>query len=73
MSEHTETLDLLDWKRRIFALYQEIRSSDDPSSAWDQWRKTRDEMFHSHPQSPIPAQDRAAFDGVALYQYDPRY
>ena len=30
-------------------------------------------MFRSHPQSPIPASHRAAFDGVTLYDYDPTF
>jgi len=29
-----ETLDLLDWKRRIFALYAEVRAAADPRAAW---------------------------------------
>jgi uncharacterized protein len=61
-----ETLELLDWKRRVFALYAEIRSSSDPEAAWRLWRSTRDELFRTHPQSPQPG-----YTGLEYYDYDP--
>ena len=61
-----DTLALLDWKRRISALYAEIRAADDPEAAWDLWRHTRAELFRTHPQSPRPG-----FDGPGYYDYDP--
>jgi uncharacterized protein (DUF1684 family) len=66
-----ETLDLLDWKRRIFELYAEIRCAADPAQAWLRWRAVRDELFRSHPQSPLPVQRRAQFDAVDYFPYDP--
>ena len=50
-----DELTLLDWKRRIFELYAEMRADRDPEHAWQRWRETRDELFRAHPQSPIPA------------------
>ena len=44
---------LWDWRRRIAELYAEIRAFDDPEFAWRLWRDTRDELFRSHPQSPL--------------------
>ena len=61
-------LDLLDWKRRVFELYAEVRAVSDPAAAWVRWRETRDELFGSHPQSPLP--DRAAFRGLDYFAYD---
>src|SRR5690349_17134816 len=61
-----ETLELLDWKRRVFALYAEIRASDDPEAAWRLWRSTRDELFRTHPQSPQPG-----YTDLEYYDYDP--
>jgi len=61
-----ETLELLDWKRRVFALYAEIRASSDPEAAWRSWRSTRDELFRTHPQSPQPG-----YSGLEYYDYDP--
>lgn len=66
-----DLLDLLDWKRRIFALYAEVRAAADPEPAWRRWREGRDELFRTHPQSPLPEPARPAFPGVVYYAYDP--
>jgi hypothetical protein len=64
-------LELLDWKRRIFELYAEIRASDDAEGAWHRWRETRDALFRTHAQSPLPRPQRVGFAGVPVYDYDP--
>jgi uncharacterized protein (DUF1684 family) len=66
-------LDLLDWKRRIFACYAEVRDSGEPAEAWAMWRRTRDELFASHPQSPIPEHSRDDFTGLDYFDYDPAF
>jgi uncharacterized protein (DUF1684 family) len=65
-----DELDLLDWKRRVFALYADARTSDDAESAWRRWRNGRDALFGSHPQSPIGPEGRAAFAGLPYFDYD---
>jgi len=65
-----ETLELLDWKRRVFSLYAAVRSLE-PETGWTLWRETRDELFRSHPQSPLPAERRSSFDGLEYWPYDP--
>ncbi len=65
-----DTLTLLDWKRRVFALYDAVRASD-PETGWELWRTTRDELFRSHPQSPLPPDRRDAFGGLQYWPYDP--
>lgn len=60
-----ERLDLLDWKRRIFALYADVRAAEDPAAAWEHWREVRSELYRTHPQSP-----RVGGDPV-YYDYDP--
>jgi uncharacterized protein len=67
----TAELDLLDWKRRVFELYAAVRASPDPERAWRLWRDTRDELFSTHPQSPLPPERRASFAGVPYFDYDP--
>ena len=64
-------LDLLDWKRRIFELYAEVRSSSDPEAAWRRWRDARDELFATHPSSPLTVEQRVGFTGVPYFDYDP--
>jgi uncharacterized protein len=60
-----ERLDLLDWKRRIFALYAEVRETADPVAAWRHWCDVRGELYRTHPQSPRVDADPVYFD------YDP--
>ena len=67
------TLELLDWKRRVFALYADVRASGDSEAAWRQWRETRDELFRTHPQSPLPESGRAAFTQLDYFDYDPAF
>lgn len=69
MIDPGDALDLLDWKRRISELYVEIRSSR-PQAGWERWRAERDELFRSHPQSPLPRATREGFAGLDLYDYD---
>jgi uncharacterized protein (DUF1684 family) len=64
-----DELTLLDWKRRIFELYAEVRRDTDPEHAWRRWRDTRDELFRTHPQSPIPR--GTSFEHVPYFDYDP--
>jgi len=57
----------------VFALYAEVRANPEPARAWERWREVRDELFRSHPQSPLPAKARAGFPGLSYYDYDPAY
>ena len=65
-----DVLLLLEWKRHVFEVYAGIRVSDDPEAAWKRWRATRDELFRTHPQSPIPEAKRAGFGGLDYFDYD---
>jgi hypothetical protein len=67
-----DALDLLDWKRQVFALYERVRAGSDPRTAWSEWRGTRDQLFRDHPQSPVPAERRSDFPGCSYFEYDPR-
>jgi uncharacterized protein len=64
-----DELALLDWKRRIFDLYAEIRRDPEPRHGWQRWRDVRDELFRSHPQTPIPS--GSGFASVPYFDYDP--
>ena len=68
-----DVLELLDWRRRVFALYEDVRAraSTSPRDAWWHWRDTRDELFREHPQSPVPPGSRAGFGGLAYFEFDP--
>jgi hypothetical protein len=66
----SERLELLDWKRRIFDLYREVRTAPDPRSAWQTWRDVRGELIARHPQSPLAESRRDAFE-PSYFDYDP--
>ena len=66
-------LDLLDYRRRVFALYDEVRRAADPAAAHARWRAVRDDLFASHPQSAIAPEDRTAFRGLRYFPYDARF
>lgn len=65
------SLTLLDWRRRIHALYAEVRAADDPWAAHELWRHGRDRLFAAHPDSPLPAGERSGFAGLVVAPYDP--
>lgn len=66
-----DALSLLDWRRSVFALYARVRAEPDPEAAHALWRAERDRLLATHPQSPIPAERRAAFGGAVVAPYDP--
>jgi uncharacterized protein len=66
-----EAIELLDWKRQVFALYAQARAGSDPAAACAAWRGGRDRLFRSHPQSPVPVDARASYPGVPYFDHDP--
>jgi uncharacterized protein (DUF1684 family) len=65
------SLTLLDWRRRVGALYAAARSAADPESGWRTWRDGRDELFAGHLDSPLSAPARKTFQGLPFAPYDP--
>jgi uncharacterized protein (DUF1684 family) len=45
------SLKLLDWRRRVAALYAGVRAEADPAAAHARWVAARAELFATHPQS----------------------
>ncbi|MBH0008416.1 DUF1684 domain-containing protein [Salinibacterium sp. SWN1162] len=66
-------LQVADWRRRNFALYAAIRENPDAASAHAAWRAGRDEMFASHPASPLLPEDLRDFSGLPFEAYDPAW
>src|SRR6476660_8778410 len=65
------TLSLLDWRRRVAALYAAARTAADPEAGWRTWRDGRDELFATHPDSPLDEEARTTFRGLPFAPYDP--
>ncbi len=61
-------LDLVDWRRRVGDLYR-INGPD----ALRRFRQGRDELFRTHPQSPIEPDERAGFAGLRYFAADPAF
>lgn len=62
---------MLDWRRRIAAIYAGVRATADPRAAHQAWQDARNVLLATHPESPVPAADRAGFGGVPVAPYDP--
>ena len=60
-----DRLDLVDWRRRVGDAYR--------LPSLEAWRGARDGLFRDHPQSPVPANDRASFGGLRWFPADPTY
>ena len=62
----SDVLDLLDWKRQVFALYGQVRSQT-PEEGWRHWCAARAALYRDHPQSPLPGAEPVYF------AYDPAW
>lgn len=62
-----------DWRRSLFALYSSVRriAASDPAAAHAHWISCRNELFSSHPASPLLDADRDRFTGLPVSPYDP--
>ncbi len=61
-------IDVVDWRRRVGDLY---RISGPEAIA--EFRRRRDELFKTHPQSPIEPEERATFSALKYFAPDPAY
>jgi uncharacterized protein (DUF1684 family) len=71
----TTALQTADWRRRVFALYAGVRAraAEDPAAAHAYWVAVRDELFATHPASPILPADKPGFTGLSVTPYDPAW
>jgi uncharacterized protein len=69
------SLTLLDWRRRVAAMYADVRAAaaEDPVMTLDRFRVAKDALFATHPDSPVPVpvDGRPAFRGLAYWPHDP--
>jgi uncharacterized protein (DUF1684 family) len=76
MTALTSALATADWRRRVFALYESVRTcaaTDSPEDAHALWQQGRNELFREHPASALHPDARAAFDGLSVAPYDPAF
>ncbi|HVM27055.1 MAG TPA: DUF1684 domain-containing protein [Mycobacteriales bacterium] len=63
------SLDVLDWRRRTAALYELVRTELYPPVAHAGWVASREELFRTHPASPVTD---AQYD-LPVAPYDPQW
>ena len=64
-------LDLLDFRRRVHALYARVRAEPAPARAFAAWVAERDDLYAHHPQSALPPERRAGFRRLEYFPFDP--
>lgn len=71
--QQSDILSLADWRRAVAEMYAHARNAPqaEQALAWQTFRAARDHLFKRHPQSPLEPEQRAAFNGLAYYPYDP--
>ncbi|KRC49207.1 hypothetical protein ASE16_10540 [Leifsonia sp. Root227] len=62
-----------DWRRRVFGMYASVRrmAATDPATAHAHWISCRNDLFSSHPATPLLPEDRDTFTGLPVVAYDP--
>ena len=65
----SDALMLADWRRRTAALHLEVAGPE--AEAVAEFRRRRDELFAHHPASPLSDAQRAGFDGLPYFRFDP--
>jgi len=64
-------LELMDWKRRVLAMYARARDGGADPAACARFREERDALTREHPQSPLTAVAREEFAGVPWFPHRP--
>jgi uncharacterized protein (DUF1684 family) len=74
-SSMSVTLEVVDWRRRVGSLYEEVRriAIHDPAASHELWRSGRGDLFAHHPASPLLPQARRTFEGLPVAPYDPAW
>lgn len=62
-------IELADYRRRVTEMYDDVRRNIDAENARANWVAARDDLFRTHPQTPI--EDVSSFAGLEYFPYDP--
>lgn len=65
--------EVVDWRRRVFALYAAVREADRPEAGHALWVRGRDDLLARHPATPLLPDVRDGFRGVPVAPYDPAW
>jgi uncharacterized protein len=68
-------LDLYDWRERMAGMYRErnaaLGAGEDVEAVLERFRTQKNDLLKTHPQSPFGPEDRATFNGLKYFAYDP--
>lgn len=67
----SESLDLWDYRRRVHAMYREVRVGGAGETTWRSWIEVRDRLFSTHPQTALD--DPSAFTGLPYFDHEPAW
>jgi uncharacterized protein len=71
----SDFLDLYEYRTRVAAMYRERKramlAGEDAGLVCKRFRATRDELFAKHPQSALDEEQRAHFEGLSYFPYNP--
>ncbi len=63
-------MEVLDWRRRVRDAYEAARAESQVTIAHAIWSRRRDELFATHPASPLSAEAKRDFRGLPVAPYD---
>jgi hypothetical protein len=66
-----DELTLMDWRRRTFAIYREVRKASSPEAAHAIWRVRREQLFRDDPSSPLAGDESLRESGLPYWPDDP--
>ncbi len=69
-----DLLDLMDYRARTMRIYPDVRErldEEDPLGAHAMWKQRRDELWRTHPASPVPVGLRDGWPGLRYWPYNP--
>ncbi|MFQ5936527.1 MAG: DUF1684 domain-containing protein [Acidiferrobacterales bacterium] len=75
MTTRNDPITLAAWRRAVAGMYADARVAavHDQREAAERFRRHRDALFASHPNSPIDPEKRTRFEGLRYYPFDPAY
>jgi uncharacterized protein (DUF1684 family) len=65
------SLDVLSWRRRTAAVYELVRAEMYPPVAHAGWAASREDLFRTHPASPVTGGQ--SWPGLSVAPYDPQW
>jgi hypothetical protein len=73
-SKRTDFTELLAYRRTVAEMYARVRQPGlNPAEQVEQFRRERDALFQSQPQSALSTDQKSRFTGLSYYPYDPAW